>query len=78
MGWFPLGFVEDKLMNFDAKVHTTVDVTTYMYAPIKVMPHLPPTWHRRGLDHFCVLIPCPLGIFGGLIPGVLLDFVQLS
>ena len=38
----------------------------YFYAPIKVMPHLPPTGHRRGWDH---LIPCPVGIFGGLIPG---------
>ena len=36
------------------------------YAPIKVMPHLPPS---GGLDHFCVLIPFPVGIFGGLIPG---------
>ena len=25
------------------------------YAPIKIMPHLPLTGHRRGLDHFCVL-----------------------
>ena len=47
-------------------------------APITVMPHLPPTGHRRGLDHFYVLIPCPLGIFGGLIPGVILDFAKLS
>ena len=49
------------------------------YAPITLMPHLlPPTGHRRGLVHFYVLIPCPLGIFGGLIPGVILDFVKLS
>ena len=50
------------------------------------MPHLPPTGHRRGLYHFCVLIPCPPGIFRGLmtltleskvglIPGVL-DFLS--
>ena len=39
------------------------------YAPIKVMPHLPPTGHSGGLDHFCVLIPLLAGIFGGLIPG---------
>ena len=48
------------------------------YAPITVMPHLPPTGHRRGLVHFYVLIPCPLGVFGGLIPGVILDLVKLS
>ena len=32
-----------------------------LYAPIKVMPHLPPTRHRRGLDHFCVLTSLPTG-----------------
>ena len=37
------------------------------YAPVKVMPHLPPTGHRKGLDHFCVLIPFPPGIFRGLM-----------
>ena len=37
------------------------------YAPIKVMPNLPPTRHRRGLDHFYVAIPCPPGIFRGLM-----------
>ena len=36
-------------------------------------PPPPPTGHSRGLDHICVLISCPLGIFGGLIPGVILD-----
>ena len=41
------------------------------YALVKIMPHLPPTGHRRGSDHFCALTPCPLGIFGGPIPRVI-------
>ena len=35
----------------------------------------PPYWALEGIR---VLIPCPLGIFGGLIPRVILDFAKLS
>jgi hypothetical protein len=35
-------------------------------APIKVMPHLPPTGHRWGLDKSQDLIPIPQGIFSAV------------
>ena len=38
----------------------------HAYAPIKIMSHLLPTWHRRGLDHFCDLIFCPSDIIRDL------------
>ena len=57
---FLLGNLLDKIGTLWVEVmHLSKSCPTY----------LPPTGHSGGLDHFCVLIPFPVYIFGGLIPG---------
>ena len=48
--------------------HPILLIPSSCNAPINVMPHLPPTGHRWGLDQSHGLIPIPQGMLSGLMP----------